>query len=408
MRQASEFLPWKVTDISIRPVEGFWSMNPSLHFDGTTWRCLIRCTDYAMPNGRTVRSSKSRPAGNQTKNAMVIFDPASWKPVSIHLVEERDAFPRVRSANLGFEDVRIFKTKQGGLQGIGASLHLQRAARSTVAGMGTGGAAQHQPPEQVLLSFDTEYNIIHAHPIRGDWWSGTPQKNWVPYDNCEEPRFLYSIGRGTMFAPTGVLRGEEALVTASARAVFQAGVPETIQTIDQPSLPPTSIPAPAPPPPLASRLGARRGADVVVRGRRAVHDVTQTRPSRGANAPPVVIGNQRVMGTGRALPPRYEGLRGGSQLVQVEADSWLGIAHEMRFHQGLKFYWHTWYLTDARGRLKATSEAMKLAPNGIEFAAGLVVDGDRVVVSYGVDDMEAKIGETSLTAVMGLLQKGLR
>lgn len=32
----------------------------------------------------------------------------------------------------------------------------------------------------------------------------------------------------------------------------------------------------------------------------------------------------------------------------------------------------------------------KLASSSIEFAAGLAIDGDRVVVSFGVDDMECR------------------
>jgi hypothetical protein len=102
--------------------------------------------------------------------------------------------------------------------------------------------------------------------------------------------------------------------------------------------------------------------------------------------------------------PKYEGLRGGSQLVRVGDEGWLGIAHEMKFVSGKKFYWHTWYLVDSRGKMKAASEAMKLAPGGIEFAAGLAIAGERVVVSFGVDDMECWIGETTLSAVMETLR----
>jgi Uri superfamily endonuclease len=96
----------------------------------------------------------------------------------------------------------------------------------------------------------------------------------------------------------------------------------------------------------------------------------------------------------------YEGLRGGTQLIRVGDDAWLGIGHEMMFVEKRKYYWHVWYLVDSRGKLKAASAPMKLAPNGIEFAAGMAIDGDRVVVSFGVDDMECKIGETSLAAVL--------
>jgi predicted GH43/DUF377 family glycosyl hydrolase len=112
-----------------------------------------------------------------------------------------------------------------------------------------------------------------------------------------------------------------------------------------------------------------------------------------------------MMGSGRVRLPGYEGLRGGTQLIRVGEDAWLGIGHEMKFVGGKKYYWHTFYLVDARGAMTAASEPIKLAPNGIEFAAGMVVDGDRVVVSFGVDDMECRLGETSLSAIMEILQK---
>lgn len=141
----------------------------------------------------------------------------------------------------------------------------------------------------------------------------------------------------------------------------------------------------------------------IVRGKRRSVDAPHT-----ARRPAVTRGggeSTRVMGTGRMLLPRYEGLRGGTQLVRVSADAWLGIGHEMKFVGGKKYYWHAWYTVDSRGTMTAASEPMKLASNGIEFAAGMAIDGDRVVVSFGVDDMECRLGETRLSAVMELLQK---
>ena len=77
----------------------------------------------------------------------------------------------------------------------------------------------------------------------------------------------------------------------------------------------------------------------------------------------------------------------------------------MRFVDKLKYYFHVWYSTDSRGKVTAASVPMKLAPNnGIEFAAGLAIDGERAVVSFGVDDAECKIGETKLSAVLEMLQ----
>jgi Uri superfamily endonuclease len=91
--------------------------------------------------------------------------------------------------------------------------------------------------------------------------------------------------------------------------------------------------------------------------------------------------------------------------VRVGTEKWLGIGHKMKFVNRKKLYWHVWYLVDAHGHMTAASAPMKLAPNGIEFAAGLGIEGDRVVVSFGVDDMECKIGETRLSAVLKTLQE---
>ena len=365
-----------------------------------------------MPQGRTKRSPKAGP-GHQTKNAMVILDPATWQPIKVYKMRELDEYPRVPCANVGYEDMRIFRTDRGGLQGIAASLHLKRETKAAA------GGAQHQPPEQVLLSFDSEYNIVKAQPIRGDWWSGTAQKNWSPFTDCAEPRFLYAINKGTLFDDRGVLRGADAVVRLSehARPFTALSAPAPVVEIPAEPPPPELVPEPEkvkekkPHADPRTRLGGGSG-DVRVRGRRVSHDSITTRPTQSAAFMITRTGkvssetSTRVLGTGRSLMPRYEGLRGGTQLVWVAEDTWLGIGHEMRYENGLKFYHHTWYTTDSRGKLTAASEQMKLAPEvGIEFAAGLAIDGDRVVVSYGLEDMKSNLGETSLSAVLEMLAK---
>lgn len=427
MQDAKDLIPWEVTDISIRPFEGYWSFNPSIHFDGTLWRCVLRCCDYAMPDGVTVRSNKAL-MGQQTKNAMVIFDSKDWTPIKIHKMHERDEFPRVPTPHAGYEDMRLFTTDMGGLQGIAASLHLKRGANLSDVSphhpLQTQFGPQNQPPEQVLLSFDAEYNIVAAQPIRGGGWSGTPQKNWVPFDDCAEPRFLYSIGKGTMFDASGSVHGDRAAVRPSIRSA------SAILAVRGGALPLRSLPDPPPievlpeqsadlkpksGEPNESRSRSRRpdlrtmirGGDVrIVRGKRI--RALMSSPPRTAPRPATVTRgadeSTRVLGTGRMLLPRYEGLRGGTQLIRVDED-WLGIGHEMKFVNGKKYYWHVFYLVDSQGVMKAVSEPMKLASNGIEFAAGMAVDGDRIVVSFGVDDMASRLGETRLSAVMEKLQK---
>lgn len=403
MKEAKDLLPWKVTDISLHPYEGFWSFNPSIQFDGETWRCVLRCCDYAMPGGVTVRSKNAGPVGQQTKNAMVLFDPQSWRVIQVFKMHEKDGLPREACPHIGYEDMRIFKTDKGGLQGIAASLHLRRDRPRLVEGV-----SQHQPPEQVLLSFDAAYDIVEAQPIRGEGWSGTPQKNWVPFDHCAEPRFLYSIDKGVMFDAGGSLHGDLAKVTPSSNRTPPACALPSFPDPPRPDLPPVEVPRPRR---VDHRVNIRGGDVRILRGGRRAVDALSTRPStRGAALPSVQTSTSRaddsarLMGSGRILLPKYEGLRGGTQLCRVGESSWLGVGHEMKFVGGKKYYWHVWYLVDARGKMMFASEPMKLAPNGIEFAAGLAVDGERLVVSFGVDDMECKLGETSLSAVLGILR----
>lgn len=387
----SKILPWKVTDISIRPYHGFWSMNPSLHFDGELWRCVLRCADYAMPKGVVIRGPRARQSQVQSKNALVIFDPTTWHPIKVHLMRELDGIARVEPcASVGYEDMRLFRTERDGLQGIASSLHLDRpsptlaalakpaapraptprywrgrnrvvdhAQPATAQAASSQPVGQPHPPEQVVLSFDDEYNVIDAKPLRGSW-SGTPQKNWVPFDNCLEPRFLYSIENGIVFDDQGPLGEMGELATADRRVR----------------------------PPVVGNPG---GTEVKM------------------------VRRVLMVETGRAQRAGYPGLRGGSQLVHIGdamtsvvgdivGGTWLGIGHEMRFLQGKKWYYHSFYLTDSFGKTLAKSPVVKLAPEGIEFAAGMVVDGNRLVLSFGVEDMHCKIAETAFDAVLAVLE----
>ena len=407
MKNAQDLIPWKVIDLNIRPFPDFWTFNNSIHFDGETWRCVLRCADYCLPDGKTVRSKNASPTGQQTKNAMVILDPMTWKPIQVFKMQELDGFPRAPTPHRGFEDMRIFQTDAGGLQGIAASLHLQRDHHAA------DGKLPHQPPEQVVLSFDDEYNIVAAKPIRAG--GSSPEKNWVPFDRAVEPRFLYSINKGSLFDDRGRLHGDAAVVRSSSLLAPAASAPlfSSSETTQVESMPPQIFAdSEVSKKKKKSRPVAVRGAAVrTVRGGRINLDTQSTRPSiksARSSKPPTSVrsGNEatKLMGSGKMLLPTYEGLRGGTQLVCVADNAWLGIGHEMKFVEGKKFYWHTWYCVDSRGKMTSVGSPMKLAPNGIEFAAGMAIDGDRVVVSFGVDDMECKLGETSLSAVMSTLR----
>jgi hypothetical protein len=59
---------------------------------------------------------------------------------------------------------------------------------------------------------------------------------------------------------------------------------------------------------------------------------------------------------------------------------------------------------DAAGELVAMSQRFKLSEHDIDFAAGLAVgeDGDLAVVTYGVDNRQSRLAETSLGALLAL------
>lgn len=365
-----------------------------------------------MPDGITIRGKGAKTVGQQTKNAMVILDPQTWKAVQIFKMHEKDGLERTSTPHVGYEDMRLFKTDKGGLQGIAASLHLKRDQHRSA-----DGKPQHQPPEQVLLSFDESYNIVSAQPIRGAGFSGTPQKNWVPFDHCAEPRFLYSIDKGTMFDDRGAVNGDEARARPSTVAKV---VPPfvALRSEASPKALPTSLLQEEQAPTFEDtwakqserRTPIRGGDSRIVRGGRIKLDTMTSRPSarpsHSSVRPGMLRGSHdstRAMGTGRVHAPTYGGLRGGTQLVHIGADAWLGIGHEMKFVSGKKYYWHTWYVVNGHGKMTAAGPPCKLAPEGIEFAAGMAIDGDRVVVSFGVDDMACRIGETSLSAVLATL-----
>jgi hypothetical protein len=351
VKRAEDIIPWKVTDISLRPFDGMWSFNPCIHYDGHLWRCVLRCSDYALPNGKQIRSDRAKVGESQTKNAMVIFNPKSWRATEIYKMREQDDLSRIPASSIGYEDVRIFRTDRYGLQGIAASLHLKRSER------------KQRSVEQVLLWLNDQYDIVEARPIRGAWSSG-PQKNWAPFDHCVEPRFLYSIDKGALFGDHGELRDGKVVPSSRVHATYSPDDRES---------------------------------------RRAEERADDAEDEREDREEPRRKRDRKIKDLDVQISGREE-LRGGSQLVRVNIDAWLGIGHAMKIVDKRKYYWHVWYLVDSRGKRKAASPPMKLAPNGIEFAAGLAVHGDRVVVSFGVDDMESRLGETKLPAVLGMLR----
>jgi len=179
MKYVSDIIPWRLTNISLRPFKGFYSFNPSIHFDGEKWRCVMRNCDYhakggeyAVKNGRII-----------TRNALVTFNPSTWEPSSLVEMREIDSLQRYPTSEWGYEDMRLF-IAGGKLRGVATTAQLRPEPQQEI----------------VLVDFDEDSNICNAEPVRGSW-SNYAQKNWTPYDGTTETRLVYSIDQGIVLLP---------------------------------------------------------------------------------------------------------------------------------------------------------------------------------------------------------------
>lgn len=91
------------------------------------------------------------------------------------------------------------------------------------------------------------------------------------------------------------------------------------------------------------------------------------------------------------------GFRGSSQLIPYE-DGWLCVTHEVTWRPE-RVYLHRFVRFDSSYRITEISEPFYFQHIGIEFCAGLTLDGDRLVASYGVNDASAHLAFFSPEAV---------
>lgn len=93
--------------------------------------------------------------------------------------------------------------------------------------------------------------------------------------------------------------------------------------------------------------------------------------------------------------------RGGSQVIP-HRDGWLCLVHEVVYTPG-RVYLHRFVYLDAQFVIRVITEPFFFLQKGIEFAAGLARDGDRLVASFGVNDASAHLAFFSVDAVDRLL-----
>jgi hypothetical protein len=156
------------------PEKDLVATNPSVHFDGKTWWCMIRCINY--------RLGKPLPRVTITKNAIVELDPNTWDVTSSHMVADLSQREAPKYKIHGYEDARLF-TWDG-----------RRWASATCCDLTVRGMR-----ELVLLELSDDHDIVRMFPMRGRW-SGHFQKNWSPIEDCGPLSFGYAIERGITIA----------------------------------------------------------------------------------------------------------------------------------------------------------------------------------------------------------------
>ena len=106
-------------------------------------------------------------------------------------------------------------------------------------------------------------------------------------------------------------------------------------------------------------------------------------------------------GTKRKCPFAIEHLRGGA--VTEFDRGYLAVTHEVVDEVDGRIYLHRFVRLNAKLVVTAVSPAFIFAHYGIEFAAGLIVDGGKVVVSFGIEDKEAWIMRVDAKEIEAML-----
>lgn len=102
-------------------------------------------------------------------------------------------------------------------------------------------------------------------------------------------------------------------------------------------------------------------------------------------------------------PPIAIDFRGGSQLVWTKAGFLTVIHASADYPNESRVYVHRFVLLDEEFRITGVSRQFTFQQNGIEFAAGIALQGDDVIVSFGAADAECWLARLALEHVLGLM-----
>lgn len=133
---------------------------------------------------------------------------------------------------------------------------------------------------------------------------------------------------------------------------------------------------------------------------------------------PTKIVKDRELITVRDGSEEIRGLRGGSNLWELADGTYLAIVHKTyakkieyfcsrRFgvvSGELRNYEHRFARYNQWGKLFQLSEPFQFISEGVEFASGLVVLDDKVLVSFGKEDVASYLASIKLSKVMEMLR----
>lgn len=133
---------------------------------------------------------------------------------------------------------------------------------------------------------------------------------------------------------------------------------------------------------------------------------------------PTQIVKDRELITVRDQSDEIKGLRGGSNLWELSDGTYLAVAHRTyikkieyfcsrRFgvvHGETRNYEHRFARYNQWGKLFQMSDPFQFISEGVEFAAGLVVLDDKVLVSFGREDVSSHLASIELSKVMEMLR----
>jgi hypothetical protein len=107
-------------------------------------------------------------------------------------------------------------------------------------------------------------------------------------------------------------------------------------------------------------------------------------------------------------------LRGGSNLIKQDDDTYYGVMHRTFFNKTspyvsttfatvqsqLRDYVHYFVQFDKFGYIQALSPGFRFHKPGVEFAAGLVFKGDEAVISFGRNDVSSHLAFINKSVIL--------